>query len=213
VTVTETCARCGEPREDGSRFCVRCGAAFDGGPPPSEPPAAGAPTERLHREAEPVGYAGIEPGTEPPVPPAPVARDPVEPAGAVPPARGRRRRHGRAAAVSGVLVVALGAFLPWVHTNFGQTGFAFPFLFPFSGSTGRTVSMGLVLLGLGALALLFSAAPEAGWLRRVTGVAVLAFPVGFAVQGLVASDAGRLLDTLGPGAYVVAVGGLVLALA
>ena len=116
------------------------------------------------------------------------------------------------ALIGGVLGVA-GALLPWARFHFDRNAFAFPAKYLFNGHAGgRSASVGLVLVVLGGLGLVLSPFSAVSLPRRILGVLVLAVPVAFALQGLGHADASHVFSVLGPGAYVAAVGGLLLLL-
>jgi hypothetical protein len=105
----------------------------------------------------------------------------------------------------------VGALLPWARFHFDRTAFAFPAKFLFNGHAGgRSLSVGLVLVVLAGLGLVLSPFSAASLPRRILGVLVLAVPVAFALQGLSHADASHVFSVLGPGAYVAALGGLLL---
>jgi hypothetical protein len=109
-------------------------------------------------------------------------------------------------------VMALGsAFLPWIQWNFDFTAFRFPVQFLVTGEPGRrTVSVGLLLVILGGVALLLTPIRRLSLLRRALGLLVFAIAALFATTGLAPKDAAQLFHDLGPGVYVAAVGGLLL---
>jgi hypothetical protein len=114
-------------------------------------------------------------------------------------------------AVVGAAAIVGGAFLPWVRFNFDFTGFKIPLTFLFQGETGSTsANIGIVLVVLAALGLLLSFLPSASVSRRILGVIALAVPVVFVIQLLRFPNA-QVFSNLGSGAYIAAVGGLLLA--
>jgi hypothetical protein len=214
------CPRCGTRREPGMGFCTRCGTNL------AEVDAALALPPR-----ETEGSSQAEPAVEPvhPPPPAPVTtpRDegwatteafpaaPQSSFGVPGPRHASARRRSAAslrpfALIGGVLGV-VGALLPWARFHFDRNAFAFPAKFLFNGTAGgRSVSVGLVLVALSVLGLVLSPFSAASLPRRILGVLVLAVPVAFALQGLGHADASHVFSVLGPGAYVAALGGLLL---
>jgi hypothetical protein len=114
------------------------------------------------------------------------------------------------ALIGGVLGV-VGALLPWARFHFERNAFAYPAKFLFNGQAGgRSLSVGLVLVVLAGLGLVLSPFRAASLPRRILGVLVLAVPVAFALQGLGHASASHVFSVLGPGAYVAALGGLLL---
>jgi hypothetical protein len=102
-------------------------------------------------------------------------------------------------------------FLPWIQWDFRFTAFRFPVPFLFNGRLGgRTVTVGVVLAVLAGLGLLLSGVRRLSLVRRLVGVFVLAIPALFATAGLAPRDLSQLVHDLGMGAYMAAVGGLLL---
>jgi hypothetical protein len=115
-------------------------------------------------------------------------------------------------ATLGAAMAVVSAFLPWMRSGSNRSAFDFPVRFLVTGEIGqRMVSVGAILAGLAGLALLLSVVHRLALLRRFVGLMVLAVPVLFAIVGLAPADLSQLFHELGLGAYVAAVGGLLLA--
>jgi hypothetical protein len=109
-------------------------------------------------------------------------------------------------------ILGVGAcFLPWVRWNFDRTAFHFPLRFLVTGDTSvRMISFGILLVALAGLGLVLSPIRQAAPLRRLVGLLVLAVPVLFGTLGLLPHDLNELVRELGIGAYMAALGGLLL---
>jgi hypothetical protein len=129
---------------------------------------------------------------------------------------------GAAFALLGAVAVIVSALLPWageVSLGGPLIGSVTPRDIPFEalirpGGPGTDPTLGLVLLGAGALgalvALLTMVLPGLKFLRRLIGLATLAIPGLFVFRVVQAAMAAGLLDqvlsVLGVGVYVAAAG-------
>jgi hypothetical protein len=222
-----TCPNCGSAVQPGAEFCTVCGTRLAGlgqgagygwsGPPvPPAPPAPPAPPV-------PVSVPpGMTKAPTQPLPPTPGYTPPApsewsaSPSTSSPfPATTGKRTSARPVAVLGAVGAAAGAFLPWIKFDFHVTAFKVPLAFLFQGETGSTAAnAGIVLVVVAALGLVLSFFPTASLARRFLGLVALAVPVAFVAQ-LLRFDhvtVGTLFSNLGAGAYVAALGGLLLAL-
>jgi hypothetical protein len=161
----------------------------------------------------------------------PERREVTEPLPPVPPgervlyAPPRRRRRSpfyfRPVAIVGALAVVASAFLPWVQLNFDASGLRIPFRFLFLGEgaaldlqTPLGRSAGLLLIGVGVVALLMAPVRVLSIPRRLLGLVALGVPVAFVLQVLFAAadfPVEDLFRQLGMGAYIAGAGGLLVA--
>jgi hypothetical protein len=123
-------------------------------------------------------------------------------------------------AIVGALAVVASAFLPWVQLNFDASALRIPFRFLFLGEgaaldlqTPLGRSAGLLLIGVGVVALLMAPVRVLSIPRRLLGLVALGVPVAFVLQVLLAADfpVDDLFRQLGMGAYVAGAGGLLVA--
>jgi hypothetical protein len=189
--------------------------------PPGPPPPPSAPS--------PGQYAGPGAAGAPPAPgaqgapgawgaaPAPTAR---WEGGTAP----RRRSALRPLAIIGALGVIAAGPLPWNQFHFEASGWNLLLKFLFTGNrldffhdptdpSFNIASIGVVLIVLGAIALVLSFVPSAHVIRRLAGLLAAAIVVGFVVQlmvGEVNESVGNLFKDLGPGAYTGFVGGILV---
>jgi hypothetical protein len=210
-----TCPNCGSAVQPGAEFCTVCGTRLAGlgqpaaygstGVPPPPPPPVNLPPGGTTAPIQPL------PPSTGAVPPAGSLWPPSAPAYTAPPAAARRRPEARVVALVGAVAVAAGAFLPWVRFNFDFTAFKIPLKFLLQAESGSTsANIGIVLVVLAALGLVLSFFPAVSVGRRILGVTALAVPVVFVIQ-LLRFRGADVFSNLGAGAYIAAIGGLLLA--
>ncbi|MDP9340805.1 MAG: zinc-ribbon domain-containing protein [Actinomycetota bacterium] len=216
-----TCPNCGSAVQPGAEFCTVCGTRLAGlgqgagygwsGPavPPAPPVPVNVPPGMTTAPTQPL------PPTSASSPPAASMWPASPPAYSPFPATTGKRTSARPVAVLGAIAAAAGAFLPWIRFDFHFTAFKVPLAFLFQGEAGSTAAnAGIALVVVAALGLVLSFFPAASPARRFLGLVALAVPVAFVAQ-LLRFDhvtVGSLFSNLGAGAYVAALGGLLLAL-
>jgi hypothetical protein len=118
--------------------------------------------------------------------------------------------------IGGAVALILSAFLPWWKASGNSEGLDWPlnFLWEAKKSSEGDLSVGLLMIALGALVLILTMMPLAKIPRRLVGGAAMLVAVLFARAVLEAqsgADLGSLLtDELSVGFWVALAGGVVL---
>jgi hypothetical protein len=121
------------------------------------------------------------------------------------------RRAVRPLALIGATLIIAGGVLPWIKFHWAESGFKIPakYLVNGQGLVGQGLSIGLLLVIIGAVALVLCFLPSLHVVRRVVGLLGTAVPVVFVVQAVVHNvSASTLIKDLGPGEYCAFVGGI-----
>jgi hypothetical protein len=118
--------------------------------------------------------------------------------------------------LAGAAAMILSAVLPWWKASGNREALDWPvnFLWEAKKSTSGSISVGVVMIALGIIALLLTFVPFAGIPRKAVGVAGFAM-AAFFLRAVVAAQSGSdlgdaIANQVEYGLWVAAAGGLVL---